>query len=182
MIRVGCFRVGDVVGTTSLSPLACIIKARTWGWRKMFDQGLCNHIATVVTEHGLLYFMEMLGKGIHETDIHEYDHFAPRDHICWVGRHPAMDDPAKRMCYNNYMLDLHARHIKYGYEDIANFITEEVGIHLKDKQDTLICSELPRVGFKRFGIPYPVNWDKECAPSDWQQWVEMENLTRKIIE
>jgi hypothetical protein len=181
MIHVERLQIGDIVGTTSLSPLACAIKLKTWGWRKMFNQGLCNHIATVVSEHSLNYFMEMLGKGIHETDINEYDHSAPRDHICFVGRHHAFDDCVTRERYNDYILQLHAKHIKYGYEDIANFIFEDVGIRLKDKQETLICSELPRSGFKKFGISYPSNWDKDCAPSDWQQWVELQNITKSIV-
>ena len=177
MIKVQNLQVGDIVGTTSLSALSIGIKIRTWGWRKAFDQTKASHIATVVSEHTLSYFMEMLAKGIHETDINEYDHSAPRQHICFVGRHRAFENPQTQAMYNSIMLELHARHVKYGYEDLANFILEKVGIRLKDKQDTLICSELPRVGFKHCGIPYPSTWDKECAPSDWQQWVDLSRVS-----
>lgn len=166
------FRIGDVVGTTSLSALSAAIKIKTWGWRYAFAQSRSSHIATVTTEHTLNYFMEMLGKGIHQTDINEYGSSGPSAHVVFVGRHKAFDNDSVRTTYNNYMLALHARHIKYGYEDIANFILGDVGIRLKDKQDTLICSELTRAGYAKVGIPFPTAWEKNCSPADWQRWVD----------
>jgi hypothetical protein len=177
MIKVQNLRIGDIVGTTSLSALSIGIKIRTWGWRKAFAQDRSSHIATVVSEHTLFYFMEMLAQGIHETDVNEYDHSAPRQHIAFVGRHRAFESEATQKTYNDFMLELHARGIKYGYEDLANFILEKIGIHLKDKQETLICSELPRAGFKYCGIPYPSAWDKDCSPADWQQWVDLSRVS-----
>jgi hypothetical protein len=181
MIHVDKLRIGDVVGTTDLSFLSSMIKLRTWGWCSMLSQSKCSHIATVVQEHGLFYLMEMEGKGITESDVNKYDHSPPRAHICFVGRHPVFNRMAIQLQYNDYMLLLHEKHVKYGFEDIANFVLEEVGIRLHDKQDTLICSELPRVGFAKCGIPYPQAWEKDCSPENWQVWPDLPKITSEIV-
>jgi len=129
--------------------------------------------------------MEMLGKGIHQTDVHEYDHSAPRPHICFVGRHRAFDSPTIRDHYNEVMLEMHEHHVKYGYEDLVNFILVKVGFHIRDVAANLICSVLPRVGFRHVGISYPYKWDNlpYCSPMDWQIWKEpkYQDITKQII-
>jgi hypothetical protein len=181
MINVAALRIGDCVGTTNWGPISIPIKIKTWGWLYAFSQNKASHIACVVNEHSLNYFMEMLPGGIHETDIHEYDHYAPRDHICWVGRHSAFDDPNTQQKFNDFMLEAHAHHVKYGYEDLCNFILEKVGFRLKDNQSTLICSELWRAGVHICGVNYPPTWEKDCAPADEQRWPELQNITKLIV-
>jgi len=184
MIKVQNLRIGDIVGTTSLAPWTWFIKGKTWGWTSIFSQGKCNHIATVCGEHRLVYFMEMIGRGIHQTDIHDYDNRIPMSHVCFVGRHKAFDDPNVREKYNDYMLTLHEHRVKYGWDDIKNHIFNTIGIHIRDKEETLICNELPRVGFAYCGIPYPKEWDSaRFAPIDWQIWKDSNyiNITKQII-
>ena len=189
MIIIQNFRIGDIVGTTSGSPLAMLIKARTWGWRSALSQSKSSHIATVVDRgNGLLYFAEMLSGGIHLTEIHSYDHRAPNPHICFVGRHAALcgsigPTPVNSFAtlYNNTILALHARKVKYGYDDMVNYIMESFRIKIRDKESTLICSELPRVGFDASFIPYPESWASRCSPMDWQCWPLLENVTRSIV-
>jgi len=178
------FQIGDIVGTTSLAPWTMAIKGKTWGWRYIFSQTKSSHIATVCGEHRLFYFMEMLGKGIHQTDIHDYDNRAPKSHVCFVGRHKAFDDPVIREKYNEFMLDLHERRVKYGWDDIENHILVKLGIQIHDKEDTLICNELPKVGFAWCKIPYPKEWDSPTfAPMHWQVYKNplFTDVTKQII-
>ena len=183
MIRINKLMVGDIIGTTSGSPLAMIIKARTWGWRKMFSQKHSSHIAVVVDRgHGLLYFAEMLAGGIALTNIQEYNNRAPRQHICFVGRHPTVASSAmKRGIISDQILYLHSRKVKYGFDDLFDYLTESFGIHIPDKESTLICSELPRVGFKKADVETPSAWDEKCSPQDWQSWVNLHNMTEEVI-
>lgn len=182
MINISKLEIGDIIGTTSGSPVATLIKIKTWGWRRAFSQQHSSHIATVVNRgHGLLYLAEMLPGGIELTNIHEYDNKAPRQHFCWVGRHPAFGSEEVKLKYNNLILALHSRKVRYGYDDLINYISEGIGIHLKDREDRIICSELPRVGFKGCSIPYPSNWEGKCSPMDWQCWVDMKNITGDIL-
>lgn len=176
MIYYERLKIGDVVCTTSGSPLAAAIKMRTWGITSAFSQSKASHIATVVERgHGLLYFAEMLPKGLDLTEISSYDHAAPLQHICAIRRHPLLSQNADlRIKYNNAILALHARKVKYGYDDLFNYIGELVGIQVRDKESTLICSELPRVGLKAVGVVTPDRWSKRCSPMDWQCWSEME--------
>lgn len=182
MINYSSLQIGDIIGTTSASPLAALIKARTWGWRSMLDQKKCNHIATIVDRgHGLLYLAEMLSKGIELTELHTYDHKAPRQHICFVGRHDAFYDITTQVKYNNWILSQHSHGVKYGWDDF--FRTEGwFAKRVKDHPDTMICNELPREGFKYCGIPYPSTWDNpDFCPMNWQTWVSLANKTGVAI-
>jgi hypothetical protein len=185
MINVQNLRIGDVCGTTSLNPLTMMIKWNTWGKRYIFDQTKASHVTTVVTEHGLNYFMEMLSKGIHQTDINEYDHSKPFPHICFVGRHSAFEDIGIRNHYNEIMLELHEKHVKYGWEDLINFVLVKYGLQIKDNPNRNICSVLPRIGFKHVGISYPYKWDimPYCSPMDWQLYKDprFTDITNTII-
>jgi len=184
MIKINNLEVGDIIGTTSGTPLASLIKLKTWGWRNAFAQNKSSHIAVVVDRgHGLLYFAEMLSSGIALTEIHDYDHSAPRQHICYVGRHPLIaNNEELRNTFNKTVLELHARKVKYGYDDLFDYCTETIGIKLRDKEDTLICSELPRVAFKACGIHYPVNWEGKCSPKDWQCFADLKCMTNEVIK
>lgn len=178
MIKVENLRPGDIVGVTSGSPLATVIKLRTWGWKHAFDQTKASHIAVVVDRgQGLLYLAEMLSNGLDLNEIHEYDHTPPRSHICFVGRLPALDNLELRSKFNAFILEAHARKVKYGFEDLLKFLN----IPLKDNQNTWICSELPREDCKKQAITYPNTWDKNCAPADWQRWNVLTNITTSIV-
>lgn len=179
MINVKKLRIGDIICTTSGSPLATIIKFRTWGWRYMFSQDKASHIATVVDRgEGLLYFAEMGAYGFDLTEIYTYDRPKPLSHVCCVLRHDAFNSLINRTHYNNFMLKAHAHKVMYGYEDLVNFLP---AIHFHDNPNTWICSELPREGFKTCGIPYPIAWDNSCSPKDWQCWKVLKDVTKEII-
>lgn len=179
MILVNKLQVGDIVGTTSGAPIAMAIKFRIYGWRHVLHQDDSSHIATVVDRgQGLLYLAEMLPGGIELTEIHCYDHKKPLRHIVFVKRHPAFNDSVIKLCYNDFMLEAHSRKVKYGFEDMANFLP---GIHFKDNPNTWICSELPREGFKECRIPYPVQWEKACSPRHWQDWTIPTDITKTVI-
>ena len=172
MINFKNLRVGDIVGTTSGSPLACLIRLNTWGWKYFFTQSKASHIAVVVDRGGgLLYLCEMLASGIAFTSLDAYDCKAPKQHFTFVGRHPALDDDSMRARFNLCAIELHAQHIKYGFDDLADYITDRVGIHIKEKENRIICSELPRVIFETIGVPYPAQWKGKCSPMDWQMFL-----------
>jgi hypothetical protein len=171
-------RIGDIVGTTSGAPIACAIHWRLWGWRNMFRQDLPNHIAIVVNRsHGLLYLAEMLGKGIALTEIHEYEQRAPLQHVCFVGRHAALNEASTQVKLNNYLLEAHARKVKYGYEGLLLFLNLKV----KDDPARLICSELAREAFRIARIPFPRPWEENCSPRDWWEWIELHNITKEVL-
>ena len=182
MINAAKFRIMDICGITSQGPLQVGIKDFTWArdmhfwqptyWKTVLSQSLASHIALIATEHSLNYTIEMEGDGIEENYIHEWDHglSGPQDHITFVGRHKAFYNPNLAAAANAYLLDLHARHVKYGFTHIVNFVADTLGIHLHDKDNRLICSELPRVIFKQFKIIYPPAWDNLCSPMSWQIW------------
>jgi hypothetical protein len=177
--RIGRFQVGDIVGITSGSPLATIIKAKTWGIKSAFSQDKASHIGTVVDRgQGLLYLAEMNAGGLDLMSFRAYDHVRPLAHICFVGRHPAFDQQVRRDIYNEFMLSAHAHGVRYGFEDLVNFLP---GVHFKDNLKTWICSELPREAFRAQGIAYPRGWDFQCAPRDWQLWLELQNITKFIM-
>jgi hypothetical protein len=178
MINLAALRIGDIIGTTGLNPVSMAIKARLWGWRRMLDQSIPNHIAVVVDRgHGLLYLAEMLSKGIALTECNYYNHKAPAQHICFVGRHKALDDINKRVEFNNFVLKAHSIKVKYGFDDLALFLNLKV----KDNLKTWICSELPREAFKSCGIGYPAQWNVNCSPRDWRDWVDMQNVTKEVV-
>jgi hypothetical protein len=182
MINLSALQIGDIIGTTSGSPLATLIKLNTWGWRFMFSQKKASHIATVVDRgHGLYYFAEMQASGIALTEIHAYCNVVPMQHVCWVGRNPELNNLGTQVKYNNAILALHARRVKYGYDDLFDYITERVGIHIRDKENRIICSELPRVAYKQIGISYPPSWEGKCSPMDWQEWETLEDVTKSIL-
>ena len=182
MIKIDKLKVGDIVCTTSASPIAVAIKIKLWGWRNCFNEKLANHTGIICRRSNyssLLYIAEMLSDGLNYTALSEYDHKHPRNHFVFVGRHPKMDGfrLSKECMINHFISNAHDAYIKYGYEDLLHFLNSKV----KDNPNTLICSELPREVFRDCGITYPKQWDIDCSPKDWQTWVDLTNVTSEVL-
>jgi hypothetical protein len=195
MIRSDLLQVGDVGGTTSRDFAAIAIKAKIWGWMSILNPYKCNHSFTVVRvpedtvgtgrvlfKAGSLCIAEMGADGVDLMPFDEYRTDYKGDHYVFIGRHLFFrDNPPAQDMYSKFILDLRARHIKYGWEDI---LREEKWIDpmIKDNPNTLICNQLPREGFKRLGIPYPEQFNTaQFSPRDWQEWDDLTHIDSAVF-
>lgn len=113
--------------------------------------------------------------GLCLSELSGYVNTQMRPHFVYVGRHPAFNDKTRRDKVNDFMLDTHAKGVKYGFEDILRFLP---GLSwVKDKPSTLICSEWTREILRVAEIKYPSKWDDDVSPKDLQEWPELEHIT-----
>jgi hypothetical protein len=182
-INPNVLQPGDIILTTSMSPLAALIRARTWpsfakGFGGWFNMGLATHAAIVCDRGGGLYYAcEMIGRGIEMSELEIYDH-GPKSwlkHIIAVRRHTAFsgpgDDPLdRRIKANRYMIDTHSFNVRYGFDKLIEFIFPKA----KDNPYTMICSQWARRVFAQAGIvpPFP----DLCSPADWQNWKDLADI------
>jgi len=178
-------KIGDVVITTDASPLAEIIRWKTWGRQSVFDLRKGTHAGMICDRGGgLFYVSEMLAGGLSMTELQTYDHGAGSwfPHWCRVGRHPLLDGEGKRENLNDYMIQMHSFGVKYGYEQLLKFMDSKI----PDNPYTLICSQYIALAFQFIDIPLPDEWngpDKNfdlCTPKQWQEWKGIVDINFKM--
>jgi hypothetical protein len=72
---------------------------------------------------------------------------------------------------------------EYGFLQIADFIFHDIGIHIHDKPNHVICSMLPCAVFDKIGITRPQVDKKDfVAPMHWQCFYPtMQNISPQVI-
>lgn len=179
-IQIEKWQVGDIIPTTSLSPMAAIIRRRTWPKRSLIDMSLSTHTAiTVDRGGGLLYACEMGPWGIRMSELGRYDH-GPKSwlaHPCMLLRHPYLshgsDGLDRRNKISEFCIKMHSFHVRYGYEDLLRFIWPDI----EDNPYRMVCSQFVVSALNHVDIPMPEGWFDRAAqrpgivsPADIQRW------------
>ena len=133
-------RAGDIVLTSSRSPLACLIRGKTAGLRQMFNLRVANHAGIVYRDGGLFKIAEMLTK-IHSTPFEDYtrkDFW--KDEIIYVKRSKFFDNDAHQYAVNAKIVFDLSQAIKYDYKGILEYLWPKI----EDRPDKYYCSEYCR--------------------------------------
>ena len=175
---------GDIIGVTDRSFLSAGIKAETWGFMSALCQSKASHIVVVgSTCRGPIRFIEMAASGIQDNSPNEYDLMPGGEHLVWVGRHRDMT-PALRIAFNDYLVyALLEQHLKYGFAQIADFITVQFGISLHEAPGHEICSMLPAIVCDKVGLARPDDMPGHfVSPMLWQCFGhKMQNISPSVI-
>lgn len=173
------FRIGDVVGTTDMSPMGVATRWTTWGKGTAADMSKSTHTLLIVDRGSSLYYASEMGPwGLRMGELHRYDN-GPKswlNHICWVGRHPAFDDWTQREACNMYCRDQHAFGVKYGYRELLQFLFPNLP---NEYPNRMVCSQWINVVFKKLNIITP--FGEQVAPAHWQKWNALQDVTASIV-
>jgi hypothetical protein len=137
--------IGDYVLTSSISPLACAIRARTAGISKTFSIRIANHAGIIYSLDGsedpsCLFIAEML-TNIRSTAIAEYEQNTWwGGKIIMVRRNPIYANPMIRNNVNQQIRQDLCKAVDYDYKGILEYLWPAV----KDRPDEFYCSEYLR--------------------------------------
>lgn len=152
---------GDILGTTRLDPLGCIIRATEAGLFNIFNMKVSSHIMIVCQDHDLFYGMELTWPKIRMIDLP----------VKWVfhARIPGVSAFSDKV--NQWILKCHSMNIKYDWKGLLEFW------HLTDdEKEKWYCSEFAREMMRFIGVPFPFAWEQKVSPWDMQQYCKEKNL------
>jgi len=170
-------QVGDVWCTTSSSPLAVLIKRKTWGWAKMFSLSHCSHVATVIKIQGQFFLLEALMDGIRISTCYEYLNptlwnFGQR--VVAIMRRRGMDDD-DRECLNRQAVLLAEDFPKYDFYGAGAFQLP----FLSHTESRLYCSECAHLLWNQVGLPISKN--NQVTPKAFQDSALCENVLAQAL-
>jgi hypothetical protein len=174
-------KIGDIVDTTDMHPLAETIRWKTWGPKYTFDLNKGTHTGIICDRGGGLYYVaEMLGNGLCMSELQKYDHKPGSwfGHFTRVGRHPLMENLGMRDKLNTWIIQQHSFGVKYGYEGLLKFLFPK----MQDNPYTWICSQFAAVAYNLLSIPLPIGWPgpdmnfDQVTPMMWQLWTDLKDV------
>lgn len=186
-------RVGMILGTTSASPLAMVIKSRTAGPGKMFSANVASHIVCVAR------WRDSYRRMLDDIELRRVDiidsppvksgeligieatspcvRFVPLEHYLSrtaAGRHYVFAALPKDLttAEEEIASDVLIRKIGTPYDFSALF--EFLGC-MKDNPYLDCCSEVPREELHAIGYEYSPEFNFGVSPWDWQKHFEAAN-------
>lgn len=138
-------RVGDYVLTTSRTPLACAIRAKTAGWWQMFNTRVATHAGIIYSldrsDDPQTFFIAEMLSNIRSTAIREYekpDFWANR--IVNIKRNPLYNNQEKRQAVNGKIIQDLQKSMDYDYKGLLEYLWPKV----EDEPEKFYCSEYLR--------------------------------------
>lgn len=128
----------DYVLTTHRSPLQAFIRARTAGWKYMFNQNIASHVGIIVKIKGYPFVAEMVPKGLKINSINKYlkkGYFKP--HIVAIKRNDIYNN--EEIAHKATQRIMYYRHqtVDYDFRGIIEFLWPKIN----DRPKKFYCSE-----------------------------------------
>lgn len=136
-------KVGDIVCTTSLSPIADAIRVKEAGLKNIFHTNICTHVGIIVpvgyASTYMLAIAEMLGDGLKINSLSDYmnkGYLGPR--IVDVKRFEPFQNDDVMEAILIQIMNWWQEGKKYDYAGVVKYVLP----FLKDKVGQFYCSEL----------------------------------------
>jgi hypothetical protein len=183
-------RVGMILGTTSASPLAMVIKSRTAGPGKMFSQDVASHIVCVIRwKDSYAKILEAIeasrGITIKHPGVKSGEYIGveatwPCTRLVKLDKYVSRTPTGAHYVFVAYPCDLDDEQD----EQISKLLVNKVGTpydfaalfeclgFMNDNPNRDCCSETPRDALRSMGYNYPKEYDFGVSPWDWQMHFE----------
>jgi len=119
--------------------------------------------------------------GLVLTDPQKYNHKHPFKHVVFIGRLKELDNADLRCDMNEWVFTAYKIGKQYDYPGLLEYPKWLSWMQVQDRPDWWYCSEMPRHGFERYGIPYPESWKEKVSPMDHQLWDRYEMVYKMDV-
>lgn len=181
-LRYENLQPGDIICTTSNSPISVLIKMKTWGFSSAFSLKKCSHIAMVVKIEEKFFLCEAVQNGFVINSCYKY--LDPKfsngyTQICAVLRHQDLqpDQPEKM---NEQGLQLAFDFPQYDWRGVGAFVLPDF---LKQKPKQFFCSEAVSFIYRTAADLKicPERTSGAVAPADIQRSGHIREITGSVL-